>query len=189
MPSLLFFRALPQSFQLKSSVVMKQKRITPLSLFGFAMLSLLFFNSIASADSEYFSPPRNTPKAVAHASESQACVEPIETMRRQHMEFIKHQRDETMHKGIRTTKYSLLECINCHVTYDENQQAVSYKDEQHFCSGCHQYAAVNIDCFQCHNSKPTPSVVKPMPGHPEFISPITIDMAKQAQQTTGGASE
>ncbi len=158
----------------------------------FSMLNLLLLSSLVSADNEFFSPQRDTPKAIAKVSETQACVEPIEVMRRQHMELIKHQRDETMHKGIRTTKHSLLECVNCHVTYDENQQPVAYKDERHFCSTCHQYAAVSIDCFQCHNSKPTESIVKPIPNHPDFISPIKFDAAKamadnKAEATAGGA--
>ncbi|MGD2056814.1 MAG: sulfur reduction protein DsrJ, partial [Gammaproteobacteria bacterium] len=45
-------------------------------------------------------------------SETQGCVEPTEEMRRNHMEYILHQRDETMHRGIRTKQYSLEECIN-----------------------------------------------------------------------------
>lgn len=160
----------------------------------FSVLSLLLAG-LVSANDALFSPQRDTPKAIAKVSEAQACVEPIDVIRRQHMEFIKHQRDETVHKGIRTTKHSLLECVNCHVTYDENQQPVSYKDERHFCSSCHQYAAVSIDCFQCHNSKPTESIVKPIPNHPDFISPIKFETAKamaeesKAETTTGGTQE
>jgi len=145
----------------------------------------LFLSNVANADSELFSPHRETPKAIAQVSEVQGCVEPTEVMRRQHMQFILHQRDETMHQGIRTTKHSLLECINCHVTYDENQQPVSYKDERHFCSTCHHYAAVHIDCFECHNSKPMESVVKPIPNNPDFISPIKFDSAKAMAEQTG----
>ena len=33
------------------------------------------------------------------------CVEPTDVMRRDHMEFILHQRDETVHEGIRTSKH------------------------------------------------------------------------------------
>ena len=36
-------------------------------------------------------------------------------MRRNHMELIKHQRDATVHDGIRGTKHSLAGCIDCHV--------------------------------------------------------------------------
>jgi len=91
-----------------------------------------------------------------HISEGKGeeCVAPEDVMRKDHMKFILHQRDETMHEGIRTEKYSLKKCINCHVVKDANQQPVTYKDSKHFCVSCHQYASVKIDCFQCHSSVP-----------------------------------
>ena len=85
-------------------------------------------------------------------SETQGCVEPTEEMRRNHMEYILHQRDETMHRGIRTKQYSLEQCINCHVSAAADAPRIS--SEQHFCNSCHSYAAVNIDCFQCHSDRP-----------------------------------
>ncbi len=85
---------------------------------------------------------------------AEKCVEPEDVMRRQHFEFIKHQRDETMRRGIRTSKYSFKECINCHVVKDEAGRAVSIEDDRHFCNACHSYAAVTVDCFQCHKSTP-----------------------------------
>jgi hypothetical protein len=85
-------------------------------------------------------------------SETQGCVEPTEEMRRNHMEYILHQRDETMYRGIRTTQYSLEECINCHVS--EAPDAPRINSDQHFCNSCHTYAAVSIDCFQCHSDRP-----------------------------------
>lgn len=91
--------------------------------------------------------------SVPHAKGEQ-CVEDTAFMRRNHMEILKHQRDETMHKGIRTKKHSLQNCLNCHAVYDEQKQVVDIKNEKHFCNSCHAYAAVKIDCFGCHNSKP-----------------------------------
>jgi uncharacterized Fe-S radical SAM superfamily protein PflX len=78
------------------------------------------------------------------------CVEPTEVMRRDHMEFILHQRDETMHRGIRTTKHSLKECINCHA----NPKTNSVLGKEGFCQSCHAYSAVTMDCFGCHSSSP-----------------------------------
>ena len=77
------------------------------------------------------------------------CVEPTDVMRRNHMDFILHQRDDTMRRGIRTSKHSLKECINCHADPKTN----SVLGEDGFCSGCHQYTAVSVDCFGCHNDK------------------------------------
>ncbi len=82
------------------------------------------------------------------------CVEDTALMRTNHMEFILHQRDETMHKGIRTSKHSLKECIDCHAVKGDDGLPVSVESPRHFCSVCHRYAAVSVDCFQCHNSKP-----------------------------------
>ena len=82
------------------------------------------------------------------------CVEETDFMRKNHMELILHQRDETMHRGIRTKKHSLKECIECHAVNDNNGQPVSHLDSKHFCVQCHEYASVSIDCFDCHASKP-----------------------------------
>jgi hypothetical protein len=84
------------------------------------------------------------------------CVEPTDVMRRSHMDFILHQRDETMHRGIRTSKHSLKNCVNCHA--DPASGSVLGKDG--FCSSCHHYAAVHIDCFGCHSPKPEAAAKK-----------------------------
>ncbi len=94
------------------------------------------------------------PKAKAKANEEFGCVEPVTEMRKNHMKFILHQRDDTMYKGIRTSKYALAECINCHVSPEQNGTYASYDEEEHFCNACHTYAAVNIDCFGCHRDTP-----------------------------------
>jgi len=82
------------------------------------------------------------------------CVEPVDIMRKDHMEFILHQRDETMYGGIRTSKHSLKQCISCHAVKDESGEYVRSDDPKHFCSTCHEYASVSIDCFDCHSDTP-----------------------------------
>ncbi|MDV3239883.1 MAG: hypothetical protein LOY58_13650 [Gammaproteobacteria bacterium] len=101
-------------------------------------------------------------KTNARYSETQGCVEPREEMRKNHMEYILHQRDETMHQGIRTRQYALEECINCHAVPDESGEVARIDNPEHFCAGCHTYAAVKIDCFQCHADRP----VKQTAFHP-----------------------
>jgi hypothetical protein len=71
------------------------------------------------------------------------------------MNMILHQRDKTMHQGIRTTKYSLKNCVNCHA----DPQTNSVLGADGFCVSCHQYTAVSIDCFSCHSSKAEPETV------------------------------
>jgi len=82
------------------------------------------------------------------------CVEDTEFMRKNHMKLLLHQRDLTVHLGIRTKKYSLKNCIDCHAVKDADNQFVSVASPKHFCRSCHDYAAVSIDCFECHASKP-----------------------------------
>lgn len=86
-----------------------------------------------------------------------ACVEDIGFMRRNHMELLKHQRDETMLKGVRSKQYSLKECLDCHAVYGPDARPVTSASPKHFCRSCHDYAAVSIDCFQCHASRPEPA--------------------------------
>lgn len=94
------------------------------------------------------------PKAKAKASEKTKCVEPIAEMRINHMTFLKHKRDETMREGVRTKTHSLTECIDCHVTPNDKGEYARIGDNDHFCSSCHNYAAVNVDCFDCHSDLP-----------------------------------
>lgn len=83
------------------------------------------------------------------------CVEDTAFMRKNHMKLLLHQRDETVHKGIRTTKYSLKNCINCHASTKDDRVIGS---DAHFCQGCHTYAAVQLDCWECHANKAKPQV-------------------------------
>jgi len=87
-----------------------------------------------------------------------ACVAEVDFMRRNHMTMLRHQRDETMREGIRGKQYSLKECVACHAVMGPDAMPVTVASPEHFCRSCHDYAAVNIDCFQCHASRPGPSV-------------------------------
>ncbi len=82
------------------------------------------------------------------------CVAETDYMRRYHMMMMKHQRDETVHEGVRGGKFSIGECVGCHAVKGEDGQPVSYESPKHFCRSCHDYAAVSIDCFECHASRP-----------------------------------
>ncbi len=89
-----------------------------------------------------------------HVSATEECVAPEDEMRRNHMNYILHQRDETVYEGIRTPRYSLEECVNCHVGKDDQGELIPVNAENQFCSSCHTYASVTIDCFECHATKP-----------------------------------
>ncbi len=90
------------------------------------------------------------PKPVIAAEAGGKCVEDTAFMRRNHMELLKHHRDRTVHEGIRTTQHSLANCIACHAS-KETGRVTGSKDA--FCEGCHTYAAVKLDCFECHTDR------------------------------------
>ena len=82
------------------------------------------------------------------------CVEPVEGMRRQHMTYLLHQRDQTVRGGIRGQKYSIRGCIDCHAGPEES--AGGARSVGGFCDACHDYAAVEITCFECHSDQAEP---------------------------------
>lgn len=95
-------------------------------------------------------------------------------MRINHMNLMKHDRDQTMRLGDRDISHSLKACVDCHAVKGEDGEPVSIKSEQHFCRTCHDYVAVKVDCFQCHNSKPETSTqahIKPeLPNSDEIAT-------------------
>lgn len=97
------------------------------------------------------------PVFTINTDKTEKCVEPKDVMLRDHMNFILHQRDETVHEGIRTTKHSLKNCIDCHA--DAKTGSVLGKDG--FCASCHVYAAVKLDCFECHSALRETAVTAP----------------------------
>ena len=93
--------------------------------------------------------------ALVDAARGEACVEPTPVIRRDHMKFLTHQRDDTVHRGIRGARHSLVGCVDCHAAKDESGQWVRIDAHGQFCASCHTYAAVTIDCFECHAALPT----------------------------------
>lgn len=89
-----------------------------------------------------------------------ACVEPVEIMRREHMKLLDHQRDVTVIDGERDGKYSLVGCMNCHNPARADGKIVRYEDPEHFCADCHRYTSVKIDCFECHADRGLAEVVQ-----------------------------
>lgn len=98
------------------------------------------------------------------------CVADTEFMRRNHMKMLFHQRKDTVHLGLRGEPFSLAGCVNCHAVRGNDGKPVAYSDPRHFCRSCHDYAAVSIDCFECHASRPaTPG--KAAQANPHSIAP------------------
>lgn len=117
---------------------------TPLSILGAALVAITMMAGAVPAGAEV--PAPNPVKA----SKGEKCVEPADVMRRNHMDYLKHQRDETLREGIRGQKYSLNECIDCHAAKSPDVAGGRIRTVKPFCGECHSFAAVRIDCFQCH---------------------------------------
>ncbi len=83
-----------------------------------------------------------------------------EFMRINHMNLLLHDRDQTLRLGDRTIDYSLKECVACHAVQGPDSEPVGYESPQYFCRTCHDFAAVKIDCFTCHQSTPDEEILR-----------------------------
>jgi hypothetical protein len=109
---------------------------------AFAVAALMF-TSFAHAGN-------GVPKPAFTIANPGQCVAPAEEMRRNHMDMLKHQRDRTMRQGERGAKASLNGCVECHASKTTGS-VLGGKDN--FCESCHAYAAVKLDCWDCHQPK------------------------------------
>jgi hypothetical protein len=135
-----------------SAVIGKFTRLT--------VLLLLFVLTLVVSAEQSVPTGKAIPGSALADKQGALCVKPTEWMRRNHMELILHQRDMTVHQGIRIKDDSLSNCVECHARYDENKQPVAINSEGEFCSGCHSYTAVNLTCFQCHSTVPDTETVQ-----------------------------
>ena len=118
---------------------------------GLALVSMCLFaaHDITAAERS------RVPQPVIEAASGGQCVADPAFMRRSHMDLLKHQRDDTLRAGVRSAKYSLKDCIACHAGKTTNSVSAA---PSNFCQSCHAYAAVKIDCFECHASQPAGAV-------------------------------
>jgi hypothetical protein len=112
------------------------------------------------------------PKPAIEKARGEACVADPAFMRLNHMDLLKHQRNETVHRGVRDARSSLKGCIECHASSATGSVAAAPTD---FCASCHAYAAVKVDCFECHASKPAATAA--LPAH----HPLSAGMAAMGQ--------
>ena len=114
-----------------------------------------------------------------------ACVAPTDDMRRNHMNYIKHQRVRTVHEGVRGSKFSLVGCVDCHAAVDGGK-ALPINSEGQFCQGCHDFASVSIDCFQCHRGIPSQPMMPLTGARPEARGGPHMAMEIAAPEGEGG---
>jgi len=116
----------------------KGKVLTGLAVFVIIVGFPFWYNAVSGASN---TPNPQLPKNVKH------CVKPLDYMRTSHMKLLLDWRDEVLREGKREKivvdgveyEKSLMNgCLNCH------------KSEKMFCNQCHQYAAVDPYCWDCH---------------------------------------
>ncbi|KPK54870.1 MAG: hypothetical protein AMS22_05230 [Thiotrichales bacterium SG8_50] len=135
-------------------------------------------SSIASGHGDEKHNNSRVPVPKHHTAKGEKCVEPTDVMRSNHMEFILHQRDKTVHQGIRTKQHSLKNCVACHADPDTKSVLKNADGSEGFCAECHSYTAVKIDCFGCHTDKAN--------SNKQTMRPID-DIGRKVIANTGGA--
>lgn len=124
-----------------SPVLYPRVAVPPLGTWLLCALLAMLATGSASAE---------VPKPEIVIAQPGQCVADKDVMRREHMRLLRHQRDKTMREGIRTPQFSLNGCVECH-----SQDGKSVIDAKNgFCQSCHTYAAVKLDCFECHADRP-----------------------------------
>lgn len=123
-----------------------------------------------------------TPGSKAATMEN--CIAPTTEIRRNHMDHLQHDRIKVVQQGVRSVKYSLAECVDCHAEKDDKGGYHPINAEGQFCSGCHQYVAVSLTCFQCHSKKPetqqmNASLLAPLPASIVETSALTAEELAQ----------
>ena len=94
---------------------------------GKLLMVLLLLSAGSASAADWKVPFPSVPKG-----DGEACVRDTAFMRTNHMELLLHQRDETVHQGVRPKQTALTECLTCHAVKDKAAKPVTYKDPKHF---------------------------------------------------------
>ena len=90
---------------------------------GLCLIALVSLLGVASTQI-VLADSGGVPLPVITPAKGTQCVEPVEIIRREHMDMLDHQRDDTVHGGIRGKKHSLVGCIECHAQADATGPAL-----------------------------------------------------------------
>jgi len=155
-------------------------RSTGIKRFAGMLMAGLFATLATSAQSDSVVTPGSK------AAGKDACVAPTAEMRRYHMEYLKHDRVETVRQGVRGLKNSLAGCVDCHAAKNDSGGYVSINADGQFCDQCHNYMAVTLACFQCHRKTPADrdaSSAKTSTGNQGHAFGLLLDQGESAALT------
>jgi nitrate reductase gamma subunit len=103
-------------------------------------------------------------------------------MIRNHPAFLFSHRTIVTHTGVGAPIDSMERCVTCHAVKNAAGQPVGFDDPSHFCRGCHNTAAVTIDCFECHQSKPAPGAQAALDSLPRSAIGTALKAERVAEQ-------
>ncbi|MEN9849641.1 MAG: hypothetical protein RL368_2381 [Pseudomonadota bacterium] len=107
------------------------------------VLFLIITNSIAAIIQPLI------PPAQAQFSPQQACLLPLEQMRREHGDLLKQAHHAAAEQHI-VPAYQLGFCLDCHVTRNSQGKFPTADSNAHFCQSCHIFVGTKTTCFSCH---------------------------------------
>jgi hypothetical protein len=134
------------------------------SLSRWILLALVLFSGAGTAVAIAWASDAGSrvPKPAIAVDKGTQCIASPDVMRRTHMEMLKHQRDRTVHLGERGVEVTLNGCIDCHAGKGAGAAAgAAVGRPEAFCESCHRYAAVKLDCFECHQARPGAAAAGP----------------------------
>ncbi len=141
-----------------------------MSLLAALMVALLLATSASNAEEK----SRASGPLIELPTQADKCIRPTEFMRRNHMQLLNHKRDQTMRQGVRTQDASLQGCVDCHSKKDDKGVSLPVNGPDQFCSTCHEYVAVKLDCFECHRTTPDVSdstaQIPDIPAHEQLLA-------------------
>jgi len=82
-------------------------------------------------------------------SPQQACLLPLEQMRRDHGDLLKQAHHAAAEQHI-APAYQLGACLDCHISKDSQGKFLTADSNTHFCQSCHVFVGTKITCFSCH---------------------------------------
>jgi predicted CXXCH cytochrome family protein len=141
----------------------------------FAFLAAMGIAGVAAAEG---------PRPIVPAATGEPHPEGNEYWRKHHMELMRHDRDLTLREGVRDIEASLGQCFDCHAVQDETGAQLTAADEGHFCRVCHDYAAVQVDCFTCHRSTPDEDKLYRTMATPADHNSIAAYLARLSEEET-----
>lgn len=113
------------------------------------LAALLGVSALLVAHTPIAAAGANKPEPTIAQAKGGQCIKDDAYMMRHHPDMLKHQRDDTMRRGIRGGEFSLKRCMECHSNNAPDHTALKTD-----CDTCHAYAAVKLDCWDCHAKRP-----------------------------------